>query len=411
MSSELAAPSPVSVVDATPTASCETLEFDPYLADKGTAGALDAWRTPFGEFTIDTLKPNMSGARDGPKTKGVGFTLFLSVPQVAAETRAGRIPRSFWLRNVRLSGVKPVAVPKNARPVQTLEHDRYVFDGAAWAPWETLQVAAYLDPANPLHKKNLDALSGFKAAVVAQLKSKWPEFVETAKKPGAGKAPAFLPAFSDWDAAVKDFFLEAHANPKGKAVPPSIYPRIAGWITELDRCTAIPSSIGYAPVGATFKHRPTSTTVAKATTFLLRVLDDKGATIGMTTKVPHTPDGHWDSSQEPLLDETGKPRMRRVGPADVTEDSVGDIEVEIFGIHLDETKRENNFTPKIALKTLVFVPAPRKTSDDEAEPAAPEEEDDVLAFLAQKKTAGTKRPREEAPPASPDRHAAYSEHH
>lgn len=261
--------------------------------------------------------------------------------------------------------IKPSNVPKSALPGPD-----GVLPKGSFQAWDRLSLCVELDPA--VHEADVDALTRVDKRLVDVM--------------FARKADLFTNASYITDTTyINVQYKHRLVRLAQGATPPQMWPDIVGWGSAIENAavlqwtTTLPTgakktesrikSCTYAPRAVDFKPPANS---SKPTIFRVNLGDGK-----WTDRVPLRADGSFDNYDSPvLLDDKRQPRMRLVGPGDLTPGSSGIVYFDPTEIKIDKS-----ITRGLNALIVQFDRAIPKTGTFGLAPSDEAEEDDNRASM------------------------------
>ena len=296
-----------------------------------------------------------------------GTSYWITSGPKKSDTAASQAQRRFRIENVTFPyAIRPCNVPKMAVPGP---------DGRlppkSFQPWDRLSLGVWLDAVN--HSADSDALVRFQQRLVKRMFDRKDELFTN---------PEYIQTEGLVEMQFKGrFFKPAKVDASGSETPGQLWPDIVGWGDKIENATVLTweetrpngtkvkqsriKHCTYAPRFPDEKLDPRVKT--KPTIFRLRIGDGK-----WTDRVGLREDGSLDNYDSPVvLDKSGAPRQRLIGPGDLTEGSTGTVYFDPTSVSIDKTIRAGLNAlvvefDRAAPKTGAFGLAPIEEADDDA---------------------------------------------
>lgn len=278
-----------------------------------------------GALELDSAQNSAKEGTDGPAIANAGFSSWIKSPK--------GIKRQFRLMNVRFPyAIRPASIPKGVfvDPVTKL-----IADGA-YKAWDKMQLCVEV----PLAQEGivceghaddvaaLEALGDHFGSIIYEKKAKI--FGHTHKD---------IKRVEDVMARFRTRFIRPETTKEsGAIVPPTLYVKVPGYgdlvkdvkiYKDADSGNARVTSCSYEP--RLLGSGPGAK--VKATVFALRMRSEDGKLLAAVRTVPLRKDGSLDGDSPIVCDDLGRKVYRKVGPQDLTPNSVGNVTIDPFGLH------------------------------------------------------------------------------
>lgn len=308
-----------------------------------------------------------------------GTSYWITSGPKKSDTAASQAQRRFRIENVSFPyAIRPCNVPKMAVPGP---------DGRlppkSFQPWDRLSLGVHLDAV--AHADDASALTRLQQRLVKRMFDRKDELFTN---------PEYIQTEALVEMQFKGrFFKPAKLDGSGKETPGQLWPDVVGWGDKIENATVLTweetkpngtkikqsriKHCTYAPRFPDEKLDPRIKT--KPTIFRLRIGDGK-----WTDRVVLREDGSLDNYDSPVvLDKSGAPRQRLVGPGDLTEGSTGTVFFDPTSISIDKSIRGGLNALVVEFdraepKTGSFGLAPVDEADDDANRASISEVDEYF---------------------------------